>query len=209
MRFFLFVTALLGLSLFGSAEERPNILLITCDNLGYGDLQSYRPESPIQTPNLDRLASEGARLTQFYTASPTCTVSRACLMTGRIPERHGLKNQLGGIEGNYGVGLNQKEILIPGFCEERRSRTQQVASGNGTSALPKDHAPRSEASTSFLGMLQATLITITIATMEGATSFKESNRSFVMESMLRIFSRTRRLILFSEKAWRQLRGLFI
>ncbi len=98
---------------FLTHAESPNILLITCDNLGYGDLPSYRPETSISSPQLDRLAAEGARLTQFYTASPTCTVSRACLLTGRIPQRHGLLHQLGGIEGNYGVGLDQDEILIP------------------------------------------------------------------------------------------------
>lgn len=91
----------------------PNILLITADNLGYGDLPSFNPKSPIKTPYLDRLAQEGAKLTSFYTASPTCTVSRACLLTGRTPQRHGLTNQLPGLAGNYGVGLNPKEILIP------------------------------------------------------------------------------------------------
>ena len=94
-------------------EAPPNILIITVDNLGYGDLHCYNPDSLIQTPSLDRLAKQGARLTSFYTASPTCTVSRACLLTGRIPQRHGLKNQLAGVAGNYGVGLNQKEILVP------------------------------------------------------------------------------------------------
>lgn len=93
--------------------QPPNILIITVDNLGYGDLQSYNPKSKIQTPNLDRFATQGARLTSFYTASPTCTVSRACLLTGRIPQRHGLVHQLGGVAGNYGVGLNHKETLIP------------------------------------------------------------------------------------------------
>lgn len=91
----------------------PNILIITADNLGYGDLRCFNPDSPIITPNIDRLAAEGARLTDFYTASPTCTVSRACLLTGRIPQRHGLLDQLAGIEGNYGIGLNPREILIP------------------------------------------------------------------------------------------------
>lgn len=109
--------ALLFACVASAGEERPNILLITCDNLGYGDLPCYRPESSIQAPNLDRLASGGARLTQFYTASPTCTVSRACLLTGRIPQRHGLTEQLGGIEGNYGVGLHQGEILISGLLK--------------------------------------------------------------------------------------------
>jgi len=96
-----------------TSGRKPNILIITCDNLGYGDLQMYRPESPIQTPNLDHFAAQGARLTSYYTASPTCTVSRACLLTGRIPQRHGLVNQLPGVKGNYGVGLSHDEVLIP------------------------------------------------------------------------------------------------
>jgi arylsulfatase A len=103
-----------GLVVAGEARIAwTNILLITADNLGYGDLPCYNPESSIRTPNLDRLAAEGARLTNFYTASPTCTVSRACLLTGRISQRHGLVNQLSGVEGNYGVGLRPTEILIP------------------------------------------------------------------------------------------------
>jgi len=104
------VGLLLGLS---AVAGPPNILIITADNLGYGDLPSYNPKTTIKTPHLDQLAAQGARLTSFYTASPTCTVSRACLLTGRIAQRHGLVNQLPGLAGNYGVGLNQKEILIP------------------------------------------------------------------------------------------------
>ena len=100
-------------SLVSHAERRPNILIITADNLGYADLSSYFPSSKIRTPNFDRLSREGARLTQFYSASPTCSVSRACLLTGRIPERHGLKRQLPGVEGNYGEGLSRTEILLP------------------------------------------------------------------------------------------------
>lgn len=90
----------------------PNILIITADNLGFGDLPIYNPQSDIKAPRLAQLAQEGARLTSFYTASPTCTVSRACLLTGRIPQRHGLDYQLPGVEGNYGIGLNHDEILI-------------------------------------------------------------------------------------------------
>ena len=97
------------------SDRPPNILLITCDNLGYGDLATFNPDSQIVSPNLDRLAAEGARLTSFYTASPTCTVSRACLLTGRIAQRHGLLDQLPGVEGNYGVGLDHSERLIPQY----------------------------------------------------------------------------------------------
>lgn len=96
-----------------AGKARPNLLIITADNLGYGDLPCYNPQSEILAPNLDRLASAGARLTDFYTASPTCTVSRACLLTGRVADRHGLLNQLPGISGNYGPGLSQQEVLIP------------------------------------------------------------------------------------------------
>ena len=100
------------------ATETPNILLITCDNLGYGDLPVYHPQSEIKAPHLTRLASQGARLTGFYTASPTCTVSRACLLTGRIPQRHGLENQLAGVKGNYGIGLSHRETLLPGYLKQ-------------------------------------------------------------------------------------------
>ncbi|MBT5707866.1 MAG: sulfatase-like hydrolase/transferase [Verrucomicrobia bacterium] len=106
-------SSVFGDELERSPRGRPNILIITADNLGYGDLRCYNPRSRIPTPNFDRLSGEGARLTGFYTASPTCTVSRASLLTGRIPQRHGLVRQLPGVEGNYGVGLAQSETLIP------------------------------------------------------------------------------------------------
>jgi len=95
------------------AQQAPNIIIITVDNVGYGDFRCYNEDSPIITPNLDRLAREGARLTSFYTAGATCTVSRACLLTGRLPQRTQLDTQLSGIAGNYGVGLRPHEVLLP------------------------------------------------------------------------------------------------
>jgi len=63
------------------SRRRPNIVFIMADDLGYGDLGAYGQEV-IQTPNLDALAAQGMRFTQAYAASPTCSPSRACLMTG-------------------------------------------------------------------------------------------------------------------------------
>jgi arylsulfatase A-like enzyme len=67
---------------FGENLVKPNIILVYADDLGYGDLGCYG-QKLIQTPNLDRMAKEGIRLTQFYTASPVCAPSRCSLMTGK------------------------------------------------------------------------------------------------------------------------------
>jgi uncharacterized sulfatase len=65
-----------------SAADKPNIIFILADDLGYGDLGCYGQQL-IQTPNLDRMAAEGMRFTHFYAGAPVCAPSRAVLMTGR------------------------------------------------------------------------------------------------------------------------------
>lgn len=72
-----------------SPAPKPNIVLVLADDLGYGDLACYGHPT-FKTPNLDRLAAEGARLTQFNTPSPYCAPSRAALLTGRYPWRCGM-----------------------------------------------------------------------------------------------------------------------
>src|SRR6266700_5993760 len=67
----------------------PNIIIILADDLGYGDLGCYGHPT-IRTPNLDRMASEGMRFTDFYVAACVCTPSRAGLLTGRLPIRTGM-----------------------------------------------------------------------------------------------------------------------
>lgn len=78
----------LGQKSKAASGRAPNIVVLLCDDLGYGDLGCYG-NRVIRTPNVDRLASEGVRLTEFY-ATPTCTPSRASLLTGRYPLRSGL-----------------------------------------------------------------------------------------------------------------------
>lgn len=72
-----------------AAETRPNVIVILCDDLGFGDL-GCNGHPHIQTPNLDRLAAEGIRFTDFYSAAPVCSPSRVGLMTGRSPNRAGV-----------------------------------------------------------------------------------------------------------------------
>lgn len=69
------------------AAEHPHILFILVDDMGYGDLRSYNPQSKIPTPHLDQLAREGMRFTDAHAAGPLCHVSRYGLMTGRFPFR--------------------------------------------------------------------------------------------------------------------------
>ena len=71
------------------AERPPNIVVIFCDDLGYGDLGCFGHPT-LRTPNLDAMAASGMKFTQFYSASPVCTPSRAALLTGRLPQRSGM-----------------------------------------------------------------------------------------------------------------------
>lgn len=135
----------------GEGATPPNILIITADNLGYGDLRSYNPSSPIVTPRLDQLAREGTRLTSFYTASPTCTVSRACLLTGRIPQRHLLLDQLAGVAGNYGVGLNPQEVLLPQILKESPTRYATGCFGKWNIGFAPGSRPTERGFDEFLG----------------------------------------------------------
>ena len=71
------------------ADKKPNFVIIFADDLGYGDLGCYGHPT-IRTPNLDRMAAEGQRWTEFYVAASVCTPSRAGLLTGRLPIRSGM-----------------------------------------------------------------------------------------------------------------------
>jgi arylsulfatase A-like enzyme len=93
---------------FAQQPRRPNIVIIYADDLGYGDLGCYG--HPVnRTPNLDRMASEGVRFTQFYSAAATCSPSRAALLTGRLPIRSGLTRVLSPFSTG---GVPDSEILL-------------------------------------------------------------------------------------------------
>ena len=96
-------------SLGQTPGRKPNVVLILCDDLGYGDLGVFG-NGMIRTPNIDRLAAEGARLTTFYASANVCTPSRAGLMTGRYPIRTGLARDV--IRQTDTNGLPLSEITI-------------------------------------------------------------------------------------------------
>lgn len=78
-----------------SAQQRPNFLVIQCDDLGYGDLECYGHPS-IKTPHLNKLASQGVRFTSCYSAAPVCSPSRAGLVTGQTPTQVGIYDWISG-----------------------------------------------------------------------------------------------------------------
>jgi len=90
------------------ARGRTNFLVILCDDLGYGDLGCYG-HPVIKSPNLDRLASEGVRLTDCYAAAPVCSPSRAGLLTGRNPNRFGVYDW---IPARHPMHLGRSEVTI-------------------------------------------------------------------------------------------------
>jgi arylsulfatase A len=79
----------LGPATVAAPTQPPNFIVLFADDLGYGDLGCFGHPT-IRTPNLDRMAREGMRFTQFYAAASVCTPSRAGLLTGRLPIRNGM-----------------------------------------------------------------------------------------------------------------------
>ena len=102
-----------------AADQRPNIVHIVADDLGWKDV-GFNGCSDIKTPNIDALATGGARFTQFY-VQPMCTPTRACLMTGRYPFRYGLQTIV--IPSTAGYGLDTTEWLMPQCLKEAGYKT--------------------------------------------------------------------------------------
>lgn len=119
------------------AADRPNILFILADDLGYGDLACYNSESKVPTPNLDRMAQEGMRFTDAHSPSTVCTPTRYSIMTGQMEFR---LNFSGVFTGVGGPGLITKDRLtLPGMLRERGYETAMFGKWHiGMSFLDKD-----------------------------------------------------------------------
>jgi arylsulfatase A len=97
------------------AGDPPNLVFILADDMGYGDVQAYNPQSKIPTPNLNRLANEGMRFTDAHTPSAVCTPTRYGLLTGRYCWRSRLKR---GVLNGYSDHLIQEDRLtLPRFLK--------------------------------------------------------------------------------------------
>ncbi len=130
---FLAVAATTGISVCAhAADNKPNIVYIVADDLGWKDVGYHG--SDIKTPNIDKLAEDGARLEQFY-AQPMCTPTRAALMTGRYPFRYGLQTLV--IPSAYKYGLPTDEWLLPQALKEAGYETAIIGKWHLGHADPK------------------------------------------------------------------------
>jgi len=119
--------ALLALALIDSPlpaadAAKPNIVVLLCDDLGYGDLSCFAHPT-VRSPNLDRLASEGLRLTHCYSSSPVCSPSRAGLMTGRNHNRLGIYDW---IPKDSGIFMRPREVTVAQLLKRGGYRTCHV-----------------------------------------------------------------------------------
>ena len=103
----------------GSVSAAPNVVLIYADDLGYADL-GVQGAKGYATPNLDRMAAEGMRFTDFYVAAPVCSASRAALLTGCYPARVGINGALGP---KSKTGLNPDETTIAEMLKTKNYAT--------------------------------------------------------------------------------------
>jgi arylsulfatase A-like enzyme len=111
------IIALIGFAGGARAQDdprvtRPNVVLILMDDLGYGDIGSYGvPDA--KTPNIDRLAREGVRFTDFYANGPNCSPTRTGFITGRYQQRYGIEWPLGSQPGDSARGVLPSETSLP------------------------------------------------------------------------------------------------
>lgn len=142
MKVFVFFAAMfLGALLSTQAQKNPpNVIVVFADDMGYGDLGCFGNPT-IHTPNLDRMAAEGAKLTQFYVSANVCTPSRAGLLTGRLPIRNGMTGNKVVLFPNSPGGLPLDEMTIAAMLKQKGYATACIGKwhlGN-FSVYPKYH----------------------------------------------------------------------
>lgn len=121
--------------------ERPNFVVIFCDDMGWADLGCFGHPT-IATPNLDRMAAEGMRMTQFYVASSVCTPSRSALVTGRYPARTGMCGNRRVLFPDSIGGLQASEVTIAEVLKSAGYATGMVGKwhlGHRPEYLPTRH----------------------------------------------------------------------
>ena len=148
----------------------PNVVVIFCDDLGYGDLGCFGHPS-LATPNLDRMASEGQKWTNFYVAASVCTPSRAGLQTGRFPIRSGMcSNKRRVLFPDSSGGLPQSELTIAEILKQNGYITHAIGKWH-LGHLPQ-YLPTSHGYDSYFGIPYSNDMDLTEAAPQGKAKFE-------------------------------------
>ena len=131
------LAAVLLSSAFAADARNPNILVILADDLGYGDVGCYNPQSKVPTPHLDRLAREGMRFTDAHSPSTVCTPTRYSLLTGQMAFRINYRSVFAGVGGPCLIKDNQ--LSLPQMLRARGYATALMGKWHvGLSFLDKE-----------------------------------------------------------------------
>lgn len=136
-----------------AAPERPNIILILADDLGYGELGCYG-QKRISTPVLDRLATEGMRFQQFYAGSPVCAPSRSVLMTGQHTGHTRVRGNAGA-DNPAAQTLRQNEVTLARVLQQAGYRTGLIGKW-GLGLIDQEGEPRQQGFETYFGYLSQT-----------------------------------------------------
>ena len=132
------------------AVPKPNVVLIMMDDMGYGDLASYGA-TDVRTPNSDRLAREGVRLTDAYANGQVCSPTRAALISGRYPQRFGIERALTNALADSAIGLPVTGTSLPALLKHNGYATGLV--GKWHLGFRRDFSPLAHGFDEFFGFL--------------------------------------------------------
>ena len=152
-------------------QSRPNVVLILMDDLGYGDLGSYGVKDA-KTPNLDRLAREGVRLTDAYANGPNCSPTRAGLITGQYQQRYGIEWPLGAVAGDSARGLRVTGASLPALLKRSGYATGLI--GKWHLGFKPEFGPNAHGFDEFFGFLAGAVGYYTHRRFDGRTDLYEN-----------------------------------
>ena len=175
----LLLTAVCSPTTTAQTKRKPNVIFILVDDMGYADLSSFGSKD-IRTPNIDRLAKEGVKLTQAYSNGPVCTPTRAAFITGRYQQRVGL-------EWAFGPGLKE-----PGLPVEETSIARMLKNNGYSTALfgkwhlgyKPEFSPNAHGFDEFFGILSGNVDHYSHKENNGEHDLREQDKETFVEGFL-------------------------
>ncbi len=166
-------------SVFAQPARKPNVIFILVDDMGYADLSSFGSKD-IRTPNIDRLAKEGVKLTQHYSNGPVCTPTRAAFITGRYQQRVGLEWAIG--PGLKDPGLPVEETSIARMLKNKGYATALM--GKWHLGYKPEFSPNAHGFDDFFGILSGNVDHYSHKENNGEHDLREQDKETFVEGYL-------------------------